>query len=206
MHTATSRRTSGNSASPRTSSRRTPRNPTPSPSSSCCRRRCSSRASSSPSQCTSSPRTFSRTWRHTRKFARLDTHRWILHKTTGVRSHERSFHVPIARTRSLIALAKRTVIELIWSTLMSLIRLRDRRFREIDAKGRHVHAVKECAKVLVEAREGLIEKLEMHHVGFEVGHCVAEFAECGFEGREWELYTGECCASRGGLRGAETGA
>lgn len=52
-------------------------------------------------------------------------------------------------------------------------RLRNRRLREIDTKSAHVHAVEEGAEVLGEAAERFVEELEVHEVGFQVGHAVA---------------------------------
>lgn len=60
----------------------------------------------------------------------------------------------------------------------------DGRLGEIDAKRTHVHAVQEGAKVLGEAREALVEELQVHEVGFQVGHGVAELGELRFERRE----------------------
>lgn len=56
---------------------------------------------------------------------------------------------------------------------------------KVHTKSTHVHAVQEGAKAFVEAVQTFVEELEVHHVCFQIGHAVCEFAECwlqGFEG------------------------
>lgn len=64
--------------------------------------------------------------------------------------------------------------------------LRARRLGEIDTKRTHVETVEEAGKVLVEARDGLVQDLQVHHVGLEVGHAVAELGKGGLEALERE--------------------
>lgn len=45
--------------------------------------------------------------------------------------------------------------------------------REIDAERAHVEPVQEAAEALVEAAEAFVQELQVHEVGFEVGHAVA---------------------------------
>lgn len=61
-----------------------------------------------------------------------------------------------------------------------------RGFREVDAEGAHVQSVQEAAEALIEAVQRLVQELQVHHVGFQVGHAVCQFAECGFERFEGE--------------------
>jgi hypothetical protein len=75
--------------------------------------------------------------------------------------------------------------------------LRDRRFREIYTEGAHVQPVEEPAEILVESAQGLVEQGEMHEVGFEVGHAVAEFAKGMFEGIE-RVIVSSCSSAVGG--------
>jgi len=44
--------------------------------------------------------------------------------------------------------------------------LRPRRLGKIDTESTHVEPVQEARKVLVEARNGLVEDLEVQHIGF----------------------------------------
>ena len=75
--------------------------------------------------------------------------------------------------------------------------LRDGRFREVDAESAHVHAVEEGAEVLVEAAEAFVQELQVHEVGFQVGHAVAEFGEGGFQGCEREFGVRGACGAIG---------
>jgi hypothetical protein len=50
--------------------------------------------------------------------------------------------------------------------------LRHRRFREVHHERVHVQPVEKCSEAFAEASEGLVHELEVHEVGFEVGHAV----------------------------------
>lgn len=58
---------------------------------------------------------------------------------------------------------------------------------KINTERAHVHAVEESTKVLVEAAYAFVQELEVHHVGFEIGHAVAEFGEGWLEGVQREV-------------------
>jgi hypothetical protein len=58
--------------------------------------------------------------------------------------------------------------------------LGDRAFGEIYAKGIHVHSVEKGGEALREPRQTLVHELQVHEVGFQVGHAVAEFCELVF--------------------------
>lgn len=58
---------------------------------------------------------------------------------------------------------------------------------KVDAEGRHVHAVQEGTEILVEARDGFVQQLEVHHVGFQISHGVAQLSKCRLEGSEWDI-------------------
>lgn len=45
-------------------------------------------------------------------------------------------------------------------------------FGKVDTKGIHVQPVQEAREVLVEPRQAFVHQLQVHHVGFEVGHGV----------------------------------
>jgi len=60
--------------------------------------------------------------------------------------------------------------------------LNSRSLWEVDTESAHVHAVEESAKALVEAVQTLVQQLEVHHVGFEIGHSIGEFAESRLQG------------------------
>lgn len=60
---------------------------------------------------------------------------------------------------------------------------------KVDAEGRHVHAIQEGTEILVEARDGLVQQLEVHHVGFQISHGVAELSKCRLQGGEREVVT-----------------
>jgi hypothetical protein len=51
---------------------------------------------------------------------------------------------------------------------------------EVDTESTHVHAVEEGAKAFVKAVQTLVQQLEVHHVGFQVGHSISEFAKSRF--------------------------
>jgi hypothetical protein len=53
--------------------------------------------------------------------------------------------------------------------------------REIHAESAHVQSVEEAAKALVEAIEALVQELQVHEVGFKVGHTVAQLGKSWFE-------------------------
>ena len=63
---------------------------------------------------------------------------------------------------------------------------------EVDAKSIHVHAVQEGTEILVEAGYRFVQQLQMHHVGFQVSHGIAELAKCWLESGEWEVIAAEC--------------
>lgn len=44
--------------------------------------------------------------------------------------------------------------------------------REVDTEGVHIQSVEETSEALTKARQALMHKLEVHHVGFEIGHGV----------------------------------
>lgn len=81
-----------------------------------------------------------------------------------------------------------------------------RRFWEVYAKGTHVHAVEEGAEALVEAVQALVQQLQVHEVGFQVGHAVSELAKRRLEGFEGQGGVGEGGCGCGGGRGAQAGA
>jgi hypothetical protein len=53
--------------------------------------------------------------------------------------------------------------------------------REIHAESAHIQPIEEAAKALVEAIETLVQELQVHEVGFQIGHAVAQLGECWFE-------------------------
>lgn len=63
---------------------------------------------------------------------------------------------------------------------------------EINTESIHVQAVEEGGEALVESLEALVHELEVHEVGFQIGHGVGELGEGGLEGIE----------GKGGLGGA----
>jgi hypothetical protein len=52
---------------------------------------------------------------------------------------------------------------------------------EIHAESAHIQSIEEAAKALVEAIETLVQELQVHEVGFQIGHAVAQLGECWFE-------------------------
>lgn len=58
---------------------------------------------------------------------------------------------------------------------------------EIDTKRIHVHAVQKTGKALAETRQTLMHQLQMHEIGFEVGHGVGEFCKLGLQGIDRRL-------------------
>jgi hypothetical protein len=60
----------------------------------------------------------------------------------------------------------------------------NRRLWEIDTEGPDVESVQKGGKALAEPRQALVHELQVHEVGFEVGHAVCEFGELGFQGVE----------------------
>lgn len=52
---------------------------------------------------------------------------------------------------------------------------------EVYAESAHVQSVEEAAKALVEAIETLVQELQVHEVGFQVGHTVAQLGEGWFK-------------------------
>jgi hypothetical protein len=78
---------------------------------------------------------------------------------------------------------------------------------EVDTESTHIHAVEESAKAFIEAVQTLVEQLQVHHVGFQIGHSIGEFAECRFQGFEGNSLVGEVVAGCGSGDGSsETGA
>lgn len=81
---------------------------------------------------------------------------------------------------------------------------------KIHAKGIHVEPVQKASEGLAEARKALVHKLEMHHVGLQVGHGIRQLGEGRLERveREWRVTvtstTGRV-AERGARGGAERG-
>jgi hypothetical protein len=53
--------------------------------------------------------------------------------------------------------------------------------REIHAESAHIQPIEEAAKALVEAIETLVQELQVHEVGFQIGHAVAQLGKCWFE-------------------------
>lgn len=86
------------------------------------------------------------------------------------------------------------ILRCLSSTLKTL---NSRGFGEVDAESTHVHAVEESAEAFVEAVQTLVQQLQVHHVGFQIGHAVCEFTECGFQGFEWDGLVGELGCARG---------
>ena len=60
---------------------------------------------------------------------------------------------------------------------------------KIDAEGIHVEAVEEAGETFAKTRQALVHELEVHHVGFEVGHGIRQLGEGRLEGveREWGI-------------------
>jgi hypothetical protein len=78
---------------------------------------------------------------------------------------------------------------------------------KVDTESTHVHAVEEGTKTFVEAVQTLVQQLEVHHVGFQIGHSIGEFAKSRFQSFERDGLVGEVVAGCGGGHGgAQTGA
>lgn len=78
---------------------------------------------------------------------------------------------------------------------------------EVDTESTHVHAVEESAKTFVEAVQTLVQQLQVHHIGFQIGHSIGEFTKSGFQGFERDSLVGEVIAGCGSGDGSsETGA
>lgn len=56
--------------------------------------------------------------------------------------------------------------------------------RKINTESIHVEAIEKTGKALAEPGQALVHQLEMHHVGFEIGHGIRELGERGLEGVE----------------------
>jgi hypothetical protein len=87
----------------------------------------------------------------------------------------------------------------ICSLALSREGLRNRRFGKVYTEGTHVETVEETAKVLVEAAKRFVEQGEVHEVGFEISHAVAELAEGMFEGVK-RMIMGSCGSAVGRRR------
>lgn len=86
--------------------------------------------------------------------------------------------VDISLTMMNICRHGMVLLGLILCSLSSTLEALDSRsLWEVDAESTHVHAVEEGAKAFVEAVQTLVQQLQVHHVGFQVGHSVCEFAE-----------------------------
>lgn len=72
-----------------------------------------------------------------------------------------------------------------------------RSFGKVDTEGTHVHAVEESAEAFVEAVQTLVQQLQVHHVGLQIGHTICEFTKCGFQGFERDSLVGELGCARG---------
>lgn len=59
--------------------------------------------------------------------------------------------------------------------------------RKVNTKRAHIHAVQKRAKVFVESPKTLIEELQVHHVGLQIGHAIAQLCECRLQGVEREV-------------------
>jgi hypothetical protein len=100
------------------------------------------------------------------------------------------------------------LVSLILCSLCSTLEtLNTRGFWKVDAEGTHVHAVEKGAKAVVEAVQTLVQELQVHHVGFQIGHSISEFSKGRLKGLERDGgigIGGRGCGS--GDRGAEAGA
>ena len=56
--------------------------------------------------------------------------------------------------------------------------------RKVYAEGAHVQTVEEAAETLVETAETLVQELEVHEVGFEISHAVAQLGKLRLESSE----------------------
>lgn len=58
---------------------------------------------------------------------------------------------------------------------------------EVHTKRVHVHAIQEASETLAKARQTLVHQLQVHEIGFQVGHRVCEFRELRFQGMDGGL-------------------
>ena len=74
---------------------------------------------------------------------------------------------------------------------------RESYLRKINTKSTHIHAVEKGAEVLVETTQAFIQELQVHHIGFQVSHTVAELSEGRLERVQWEVRVADRTAAAG---------
>lgn len=53
---------------------------------------------------------------------------------------------------------------------------------EVHAESVHVQSVQEAGEALTEARQTLVHQLQVHEIGFKIGHGVGQLGELWFQG------------------------
>lgn len=95
----------------------------------------------------------------------------------GPCAHNPSLHV-------ILALATTSSSLPLLLFLHPLEALRQRSLWEIHTKRIHIQPIQKAGKILAEPGQAFVHELEMHHVGFEVGHGVGQLGKGGLKGVE----------------------